>query len=101
MATSYSGGGAYVTDEKPLADRVRHLSTQAREPAPHYEHVDIGYNYRMSNVLAALVGPTGFGLGGANGISGLALVPIPAALPLFGTALGLMAFLGWKRRSAA
>ena len=37
-----------------MADHVRFLSTQAREPAPHYEHKEIGYNYRMSNVLAAL-----------------------------------------------
>ncbi len=49
-----SGGGAYVTDDPVLAERVRHLSTQAREPAPHYEHVDVGYNYRMSNLLAGL-----------------------------------------------
>ena len=33
---------------------MRHLATQAREPAPHYEHVDIGFNYRLSNVLAAI-----------------------------------------------
>lgn len=49
-----SGGGALVTDNQGLADRARHLSTQAREPVVHYEHKDIGFNYRMSNILAAL-----------------------------------------------
>lgn len=49
-----SGGGALVTDDEDIAARVRHLATQAREPAPHYEHVDRGYNYRLSNILAAL-----------------------------------------------
>ena len=48
------GGGMVVTDDEWLAARVRHLATQAREPAPHYEHVDVGYNYRLSNLLAAL-----------------------------------------------
>ena len=37
-----------------MARRARHLATQAREPAPHYEHVDVGFNYRLSNLLAAL-----------------------------------------------
>jgi pyridoxal phosphate-dependent aminotransferase EpsN len=49
-----SGGGAVVTDDEELAHRVRWLSTQAREPGPHYEHREIGYNYRLSNLLAAL-----------------------------------------------
>lgn len=49
-----SGGGAFVTDEAALADRVRYLSTQAREPVAHYEHLAIGYNYRLSNILAAI-----------------------------------------------
>lgn len=49
-----SGGGAFLTDDKSLADHVRYLATQARLPVPHYEHVDIGYNYRLSNLLAAL-----------------------------------------------
>jgi dTDP-4-amino-4,6-dideoxygalactose transaminase len=49
-----SGGGMLVTDDLRMADRVRHLATQAREPAPHYEHVEVGYNYRLSNLLAAL-----------------------------------------------
>jgi dTDP-4-amino-4,6-dideoxygalactose transaminase len=49
-----SSGGMLLTDDAALADHVRFLSTQAREPAPHYEHREVGYNYRMSNVLAAL-----------------------------------------------
>nr|WP_234356335.1 aminotransferase class I/II-fold pyridoxal phosphate-dependent enzyme [Blastococcus sp. Marseille-P5729] len=49
-----SGGGALVTDDEVLAERVRYLSTQARQPARHYEHSEIGFNYRMSNLLAAL-----------------------------------------------
>jgi dTDP-4-amino-4,6-dideoxygalactose transaminase len=48
------GGGMFVTDDRRLADRVRHLATQAREPVPHYEHRVIGYNYRLSNLLAAV-----------------------------------------------
>lgn len=49
-----SGGGMLLTDDSHLAARARHLATQARQPAVHYEHVEIGYNYRMSNLLAAL-----------------------------------------------
>jgi dTDP-4-amino-4,6-dideoxygalactose transaminase len=49
-----SGGGMFVTDDEQLAQGVRYLSTQARQPVVHYEHTDIGYNYRMSNLLAAL-----------------------------------------------
>jgi len=49
-----SGGGALVSDDGEAVARVRKLSTQAREPAPHYEHVEIGYNYRLSNLLAAV-----------------------------------------------
>ena len=49
-----SGGGMLLTDDPALADHVRFLSTQAREPAAHYEHKEVGYNYRLSNVLAAL-----------------------------------------------
>lgn len=49
-----SGGGMLLTDDQQLADRVRKLSTQAREPVPHYEHTEVGYNYRLSNILAAL-----------------------------------------------
>lgn len=49
-----SGGGALLTDDAALADHARYLSTQARQPVVHYEHTDIGYNYRLSNLLAAL-----------------------------------------------
>ena len=49
-----SGGGMLVSHDEAITDRARHLSTQAREKAVHYEHADIGYNYRMSNLLAAL-----------------------------------------------
>jgi len=49
-----SGGGAFLTDDDGMARTARHLSTQAREKAKHYEHADLGYNYRLSNVLAAI-----------------------------------------------
>ncbi|MFO0613637.1 MAG: aminotransferase class I/II-fold pyridoxal phosphate-dependent enzyme [Polyangiaceae bacterium] len=49
-----SGGGAFVSAKKELVDRARFLSTQAREPAPHYQHTTIGFNYRLSNLLAAV-----------------------------------------------
>ncbi len=49
-----SGGGMLVTDDERLAQHVRKLSTQAREPVAHYEHTEVGYNYRLSNILAAL-----------------------------------------------
>ncbi len=48
-----SGGGMLVGHDQSLIDRVRFLSTQAKEPAPHYEHHEIGFNYRLSNLLAA------------------------------------------------
>ena len=49
-----SGGGMLASDDKALIDRARFLSQQAREPVPHYEHTEIGFNYRMSNVLAGI-----------------------------------------------
>ena len=49
-----SGGGMLLARDRAHADRVRFLSTQAREPARHYEHAVIGYNYRLSNLLAAV-----------------------------------------------
>jgi dTDP-4-amino-4,6-dideoxygalactose transaminase len=49
-----SGGGMLLTDDADLAQRVRYLSTQARQPVAHYEHTEVGYNYRLSNLLAAL-----------------------------------------------
>jgi dTDP-4-amino-4,6-dideoxygalactose transaminase len=49
-----SGGGMLVSHSPQLVDRARHLATQAREPFSHYEHATVGYNYRLSNLLAAL-----------------------------------------------
>jgi dTDP-4-amino-4,6-dideoxygalactose transaminase len=49
-----SGGGMLVSSRRELIERARYLSTQAREPVPHYEHLEVGYNYRLSNLLAAL-----------------------------------------------
>ena len=49
-----SGGGALLSDDAEFIRRARFLSTQARDQAPHYEHSQIGYNYRMSNVLAGI-----------------------------------------------
>ncbi|MEH1166188.1 DegT/DnrJ/EryC1/StrS family aminotransferase [Micromonospora sp. CPCC 205539] len=49
-----SAGGMLVSDDAALVARARHLATQAREPVPHYEHRDVGYNYRLSTLLAAL-----------------------------------------------
>ncbi len=49
-----SGGGMLVSADKALIDHARKLSTQARDPAPHYQHSEIGYNYRLSNVLAGI-----------------------------------------------
>jgi len=49
-----SSGGAVLSPDPAVADRVRYLATQARQPVAHYEHTDIGYNYRLSNLLAAL-----------------------------------------------
>lgn len=49
-----SGGGMLLSDDEELVAHARKLSTQSREPVPWYEHTEIGYNYRLSNVLAAL-----------------------------------------------
>ncbi|HEV3301121.1 MAG TPA: DegT/DnrJ/EryC1/StrS family aminotransferase [Planctomycetaceae bacterium] len=49
-----SGGGMLATNDSALASRARFLATQARDPAPHYEHSAIGYNYRLSNLLAGV-----------------------------------------------
>ena len=57
-----SGGGMLLSENREWIEHARYLSTQAREPVRHYEHRTIGYNYRMSNVLAAL---------GTSQISGL------------------------------
>jgi len=49
-----SGGGMLLADKGSWIDRARFLSTQAKEPVAHYEHREVGYNYRLSNVLAGL-----------------------------------------------
>lgn len=49
-----SGGGALVSDDEQLVQQARFLSTQARDDAPHYQHSHVGYNYRLSNVLAGI-----------------------------------------------
>lgn len=49
-----SGGGALVTDDKALAERVRFFATQAKDAAPYYLHSQVGYNYRLSNILAGI-----------------------------------------------
>ena len=49
-----TGGGMLVSDDAVLMAQARKLATQAREDAPHYEHIEVGYNYRMSNVLAGI-----------------------------------------------
>lgn len=49
-----SGGGALVTDDEEMANKVRNLASQARIPARHYEHEELGFNYRLSNLLAAV-----------------------------------------------
>jgi pyridoxal phosphate-dependent aminotransferase EpsN len=49
-----SGGGMLVSEDEALVAHARKLATQARDPAPHYQHSEIGYNYRMSNVLAGI-----------------------------------------------
>ena len=43
-----------ASDDKALIDRARFLSQQARDPFPHYEHTEIGFNYCMSNIVAAI-----------------------------------------------
>ncbi|MDD3179524.1 MAG: DegT/DnrJ/EryC1/StrS family aminotransferase [Opitutaceae bacterium] len=49
-----SGGGMLVSNDKALIDKARFWATQSRDPAPHYQHSEIGFNYRLSNVLAAI-----------------------------------------------
>lgn len=49
-----SGGGALISDDQSLTEKTRFLATQARDDAPHYQHSHIGYNYRMSNILAGI-----------------------------------------------
>ena len=49
-----SGGGALLSDEEHAIQKARFWSTQSRDPAPHYQHSEIGYNYRMSNIVAGI-----------------------------------------------
>ncbi|MDX1253556.1 MAG: aminotransferase class I/II-fold pyridoxal phosphate-dependent enzyme [Gammaproteobacteria bacterium] len=49
-----SGGGMLVSEDEGLIKQARFLATQARDPAPHYEHTQVGFNYRMSNILAGV-----------------------------------------------
>ena len=49
-----SGGGALVTYDRILAEKARFLATQAKDEAPHYQHSELGYNYRLSNILAGI-----------------------------------------------
>ncbi len=49
-----SGGGMLVSHDHALIKKAKYWATQARDPAPHYQHTEIGYNYRMSNVLAGI-----------------------------------------------
>ena len=49
-----SGGGMLVSHDEAIVEKARFLATQARDPAPHYQHSEIGFNYRMSNILAAI-----------------------------------------------
>lgn len=50
-----SSGGVFITDEAEAADKIRKWSTQSRDNAPWYQHTELGYNYRMSNVVAGVV----------------------------------------------
>jgi len=49
-----SGGGMVVSDDEEFIRKIKYLATQAKEPLPYYEHREIGYNYRMSNILAGI-----------------------------------------------
>lgn len=49
-----SGGGMLITDDEEAAKKVKFWATQSRDPAPHYQHTEVGYNYRMSNICAGI-----------------------------------------------
>lgn len=49
-----SGGGMLVSPDPAVTEKARHLASQARDPAPHYQHSEVGYNYRMSNIVAGI-----------------------------------------------
>ena len=63
-----SGGGMLMTESRQIAEQARHLATQAREPVSHFEHTTVGYNYRLSNLLAALGRAQLRGLDRADGV---------------------------------
>ncbi|HAZ25991.1 MAG TPA: pyridoxal phosphate-dependent aminotransferase, partial [Algoriphagus sp.] len=48
------GGGALIANDSSLVEKARYLSTQAREDLPYYQHLEIGYNYKMNNLAAAV-----------------------------------------------
>ncbi len=50
-----STGGCLLTDDEKIAEHIRKLSTQSKEPVPWYQHEEIGYNYRMSNIVAGII----------------------------------------------
>jgi len=90
-----SGGGMLCSRDEQFVLQARHLATQARDPLPHYEHSQVGYNYRMSNVLAAV------GLAQLEGLDGFVarrqqinafyrerLAPVPGIRPLAEPAYG-------------
>ncbi|HTT86844.1 MAG TPA: aminotransferase class I/II-fold pyridoxal phosphate-dependent enzyme, partial [Acidimicrobiales bacterium] len=80
------GGGMLVSCDRELIDRARYLSTQAREPVVHYEHLAVGYNYRLSNLSAAV------GRGQLHGLDGR-LARRRAVNEHYRGALGLLAGL--------
>jgi len=49
-----SGGGMFLSNDEAAVKKVRFWATQSRDPAPHYQHSEIGYNYRMSNIVAGI-----------------------------------------------
>lgn len=83
-----SGGGMLVTEDNALAERARFLATQARDPAPHYQHSVVGFNYRMSNILA------GVGRGQLR-VLGERVAARRAVFDLYKSELGDLGWLEW------
>jgi len=90
-----SGGGMLTTVSPEWAERARHLATQAREPFSHYEHTVVGYNYRLSNLLAALGRAQLRGLDGRierrkriDAVYSAGLAPLPGVSSMPRTAAG-------------
>jgi dTDP-4-amino-4,6-dideoxygalactose transaminase len=88
-----SGGGMLVSNDRRLIDKARFLSTQARDPAPWYEHSEVGFNYRMSNVLA------GIGRGQLR-VLGERIAARRAVFERYRSALAGIAALGWMPEAA-